>query len=133
MIVPTATGQVVGVYGRAAGGDARSPQLAALSGGDRMVRLIRGVGLCTFVAWFGVSAALIGCASAPEQSSPDAEGVGSIGLELQVGGAALNEVSYTIVGPGSYTKSGTLNVAQSTVLSAVLAGIPVGRGYTITL
>ena len=98
-----------------------------------MVRLIRGAGLAAFITLFGVSAALSGCASAPEQSSPDAEGVGSIGLELQVGGAALNQVSYAITGPGSFTKSGTLNVAHSTVLSAVLGGLPVGRGYTITL
>ncbi|HET7543908.1 MAG TPA: hypothetical protein VFK05_28750 [Polyangiaceae bacterium] len=98
-----------------------------------MVRLIRGVGLGALVASFAVTAALAGCASAPEPSSGDTEGVGSIGLELQVGGAVLNEISYAIAGPGNYTKSGTLNVAHSSVVSAVLGGIPEGHGYTITL
>ena len=97
-----------------------------------MLRLIRSAGFSAFVALLAVSAAL-GCASAPEPSNPDSQGVGSIGLELQVGGAALNEVSYAIAGPGSYTKSGTLNVARSTILSAVLGGIPTGSGFTIAL
>jgi hypothetical protein len=98
-----------------------------------MVRMIRSAGFAALVACLGVSALLNGCASAPEASNTDADGVGSIGLDLQVGGATLNQVSYTIVGPNNYSKSGTLNVADSTVLSAIVGGIPVGTGYTITL
>jgi hypothetical protein len=44
----------------------------------------------------------------------------------------LNSVSWTIVGTG-YTKSGTLNVANSTQISAVIGGIPAGSGYSISL
>jgi len=54
-------------------------------------------------------------------------------LQLQVAGATLEEVSYTVIGPAEYTKSGQFSVADSTVLSAVLGGLPVGSGYTITL
>jgi len=95
--------------------------------------MIRSAGLAALVACIGLSAVLSGCSSAPEASNTDADGIGSVGLELQVGGATLNQVSYVIVGPADYSKSGTLNVANSTVLSAVLGGIPVGNGYTITL
>ncbi|HEY0469842.1 MAG TPA: hypothetical protein VGC79_36905 [Polyangiaceae bacterium] len=98
-----------------------------------MIGKIWGAGFTALVACIGLSAVLNGCSSAPEVSSTDDEGVGSIGLELQVGGATLNQVTYSIVGPANYSKSGTLNVANSTVLSAVLGGIPVGTGYTITL
>lgn len=96
-----------------------------------MVGLIRSAGSIAFVACLAGSVALGACSSAPAESLP--EGVGSIGLQLQVAGATLEEVSYTVVGPAEYTKSGKFAVADSTVLSAVLGGLPVGSGYTITL
>ncbi|HYQ43041.1 MAG TPA: PKD domain-containing protein [Polyangiaceae bacterium] len=98
-----------------------------------MVRLVRSARFAVLVAGLAFSAALSGCSSAPEASTTDAEGVGSIGLNLQVGGATLEVVNYSIVGPDDYTKSGSLEVADSTVVSAVLGGLPVGNGYTITL
>jgi len=98
-----------------------------------MVRIIHSAGVAALVASIAFSAALNGCSSTPEVSNTDSDSVGSIGLELQVGGATLSEVSYAIVGPGDYAKSGTLHVADSTILSAVLGGLPVGTGYTITL
>jgi len=99
-----------------------------------MVRLIRrSVGLAAIVAGLAVCTTLSGCSSVPEASTNDAEGVGSIGLNLQVGGATLEVISYSIVGPNEYTKSGTIKVTDSTVVSAVLGGLPVGDGYTITL
>ena len=69
-----------------------------------MVGLIRGAGLAAFVACFAVSAALGGCSSGAEVSDSEGEGTGSIGLNLQVGGATLAQVSYTIVGPNEYVK-----------------------------
>lgn len=98
-----------------------------------MVRIIQNAGFAALVACIGVAAALNGCSSAPEGSTAGAESVGMIGLELQVAGAALNQVSYTIVGPGSFTKSGTLDVTNSTTVSGLIGGLPVGSGYTITL
>jgi len=98
-----------------------------------MVRLIRSAGLAAFVTCLAVSAALAGCSSGSEASESEGEGVGSIGLNLQVAGATLAQVSYTIAGPNGYFKAGTFNVADSTVLSAVLGGLPAGLGYTIAL
>src|SRR4029077_291426 len=35
---------------------------------------------------------------------------GSVQIALQVGGATVNSVSYTITGPASFTQSGTIDV-----------------------
>ena len=45
----------------------------------------------------------------------------------------LTSVNYTIVGPNSFSKSGTINVASSSAISAVIGGLPAGNGFTITL
>jgi len=97
-----------------------------------MIGFIRNVGVAALVALVG-SVTLGGCSSGAEVSDAESEGTGSIGLNLQVGGATLEHVSYTIVGPNEYVKSGTFEIADSTVLSAVLGGLPAGSGYTITL
>ena len=85
----------------------------------------------------GLSAGLsvFGCSAADStSSSPDsAESVGSVGLALQTGGITLNSVSYTIIGPNNFSKSGTINVANSSAVSAIIGGIPAGTGYSITL
>src|SRR5205814_5787353 len=60
-------------------------------------------------------------------------GAGSVDVALVVGGVTLNSVSYTINGPNSFTTSGTINVASSATLTAVIGGIPAGNGYTITM
>ncbi|MEI9947686.1 MAG: lamin tail domain-containing protein [Pseudomonadota bacterium] len=98
-----------------------------ISGGSRCAALLALMGLSAGLSVFGCSAA-DSSAPTPEAS----EGVGSIGLALQAGGVTLNSVSYTIVGPG-FTKSGTINVANSTLISAVIGGIPAGNGYSISL
>jgi PKD domain len=86
-------------------------------------------------------AALGACAGLPACSSPESSGAteldgksGSIGLELAIGGGlTLNSVAYTISGPNAFTKSGSIDVSNSTELSATIGGIPAGQGYTITL
>jgi len=98
-----------------------------------MVRLFRNAGISALIVGLAGSVGLAGCSAGAEVSDSGGEGVGSIGLNLQVGGATLEQVSYTIAGPNEYVKSGTFKVADSTVLSAVLGGLPVGNGYTITL
>ena len=42
-------------------------------------------------------------------------------------------MSYTIVGPNGFAKSGTINVALSSSISAVIGGLRAGSGYAITL
>jgi phospholipase C len=58
---------------------------------------------------------------------------GTIQLALTAGGSTFNSFTYTINGPASFTKSGTINVASSTSLTATIGGIPAGSGFTITL
>ncbi|MET0794553.1 MAG: lamin tail domain-containing protein [Polyangiaceae bacterium] len=100
-----------------------------------MIGIFGGSRCAALLALMGLSAGLsvFGCSSADSISSPEsAENVGAIGLALQAGGITLNSVSYTILGAG-FSKSGTINVANSTQVSAVIGGIPAANGYTITL
>jgi phospholipase C len=50
-----------------------------------------------------------------------------------VDGVTIDTVNYTITGPHGYSKTGSIDVSHSTTISAVIGGIPVGSGYTITL
>jgi hypothetical protein len=62
------------------------------------------------------------------------ESVGTIGLDLALAsGAVINTVSYTITGPGGYTKTGSLDVRNSSAIQGLIGGIPSGAGYSITL
>ncbi|HYQ30113.1 MAG TPA: lamin tail domain-containing protein [Polyangiaceae bacterium] len=98
-----------------------------ITGGSRCAALLALMGLSVGLSVFGCSAA---DSSAPAPVAN--ESVGSIGLALQAGGVTLNSVSYTIVGTG-FSKSGTIDVKNSTLISAVIGGIPAGTGYSITL
>jgi hypothetical protein len=89
------------------------------------------IGFVTLLA--GASAVVVSC-NGTSNSGPTANGgVGSVDLALVEGGVTLNSVSYTITGPNSYMTSGSINVASSATLSAVIGGLPAGNGYTITL
>ena len=98
-----------------------------ISAGSRCAALLASLGLTT--GW-----SIVGCSAVDTTANrPDArDEAGSIGLALQTGGVTLNSVSFTIIGTG-YTKSGTINLTNSSVLSAVIGGIPVGTGYSISL
>jgi hypothetical protein len=66
-------------------------------------------------------------------SSPAEEArSGSLSLALQAGNTKLTSVTYTIIG-GSFVKSGSIDVSNSTRLSAVIGGIPFGTNYALTL
>lgn len=84
----------------------------------------------------GFCLAVVACGSegAPATSHPSTEqaGEGSLGLTL-TSGATLSSVSYTIIGPASFSKAGSLDVSHSTTLSGLIGGIPGGAGYVITL
>ena len=103
--------------------------------------MIRVVKDASFLALFllgavGVAGSgILGCSSAADApSDAEREAAGSIGLDLQIGGGlTLNQASYVIVGPGGFSKSGTLQLSNSTVLSAVISGLPAGAGYSVTL
>jgi hypothetical protein len=57
---------------------------------------------------------------------------GSVALALQAApGVTLSTFTYAISGPNSY--AGTINVAGSSTVSAVISNIAVGSGYTLAL
>jgi phospholipase C len=81
----------------------------------------------------GASAlALDGCNRPPTPSSNDDQSTGSAALQLGPG-LTLDTVSYTITGPGGFTRSGTLDVSHSTSISGTISGLPAGSGYNITV
>jgi len=104
----------------------------ASSFGGRMISRI-GSGLLLGMVLIG------GCQSADNQTpgAGDNAGastqVGSVSMELTVGGDyQFGQVSYDISGNG-FHKSGAIDVSGSTTLSTVISGIPFGNGYTLQL
>jgi 5'-nucleotidase len=76
-----------------------------------------------------------GCGGTEPRSVDQASGNSgkiSLGLTLASGGT-LTSVSYTITGPGGFSKTGPIDVSQSPTISATIGGIPAGSGYTIAL
>jgi hypothetical protein len=98
--------------------------------------------LCCALA---VAASLLGCGNdggrpkddgnAASAASPSDEDptTGSVGLALDIGDAHFDAFSYSIVGGQQFQKTGTIDVSNSTQLSAIIDGIPFGAGYSITL
>src|SRR5690348_9771610 len=81
----------------------------------------------------GVSA-LSGCGkgAAENNGAGSTEDVGSLSLALQLSsGGVINSFSYSLTGPSS--KTGTIDVSQSTTVSAVLGPVASGSGYVISL
>jgi uncharacterized protein YjiK len=73
-----------------------------------------------------------GCST--DRSSVSQSDVGSIGLALQLApGSTLNSVSYTITGPGGFSRADTIDTSHSTTVSALIPNIPAGTGYSIAL
>ena len=66
-------------------------------------------------------------------STTNNAGLGSVDIALVQGGVTLTTVSYAVSGPNAFSKTGSINVANSTTVSAVIGGLPAGNGFTITL
>jgi len=83
----------------------------------------------------GLAFGAVGCSSGGvPQPGAQADDAGSVSLALQLAsGATLTSVSYTVTGPASFSKSGSIDVSQSVNISATIGGIPAGSGYTVTL
>ena len=79
----------------------------------------------------GASGGLASCSNDP--IADGGEQVGSVGLHLDAApGVTFASVTYSIAGNG-FTKTGTIDVSGSPVISANIGGIPAGNGYEITL
>jgi hypothetical protein len=87
------------------------------------------IGLALVLA--GASAALDGCGE--HAATTDNAPSGSVDLAILQGGVTLTSVDYTITGPNGFSTSGTINVASSSTISAIIGGLPAGSGFTITL
>jgi uncharacterized protein YjiK len=84
------------------------------------------------VALGSVATLSAGCST--RSGSASKSDVGSIGLALQLSsGATLNSVAYTITGPSSFSRTGTIDTSHSSTLSTVIGGIPAGVGFSIVL
>src|SRR5262249_7810943 len=81
----------------------------------------------------GSIGAVVGCND--HGRAVDGEGpTGEVGIALVLpGGATIDSVSYSITGPMGFTKTGTINVSNSTKLTGIISGIPAGMGFQITL
>jgi hypothetical protein len=77
----------------------------------------------------------LACSS--QESSRDAAtqgAIGELGLALSMAsGTTFAVVEYQIAGPQGFTKSGSIDVSQSTTISTTIGGLPAGAGYSITL
>src|SRR5258706_4377056 len=94
----------------------------------KKITLLRAIllgGLSTG-AWMG------GCAIDPiESAQPD---TGQVAFDLQVApGIVLDTVEYTITGPLGFSRKGAIDVGHSSTVSAIIAGLPFGLGYSISL
>ena len=64
----------------------------------------------------------------------DEESKGAVGLSLQVGGGvAIDSATYTVTGPGGFSRSGTSDLRHSATLSLMIGGLPAGPGYSISV
>jgi hypothetical protein len=95
--------------------------------------------LLTGLALIAPLASLYSCSdksvhTGTDSASSDSERSGEVGLALQVQpGVVLNTVSYAITGPGAFSKTGSIDVSNSSTISAVISPVPAGTGASITL
>ena len=79
----------------------------------------------SFLALVGLAAVMasqqLGCSGAPESQEPasaESGKSGAVGLSLTLpGGELLSNVQWTLTGPNSFSKSGVVNLQNSTVVS----------------
>ncbi len=75
---------------------------------------------------------LIGCGVPPGSNGAGSnDAAGSVALVLQGSLGTINTFAYSITGPATY--SGTINVAGSSTVAAVIGNIAGGTGYALTL
>lgn len=74
-----------------------------------------------------------GCAFDPSEVPADDPSVGAVEMALELApGISIATVSWEITGNG-FQRAGTIDVGNSSRVSAVLGGIPAGLGYIVTL
>jgi len=78
-----------------------------------------------------------GCSTSQLQRPNPGEGIedtGSAVLQLRLAdGETVDSAQYVVTGPGAFTRSGTIDLRQSSTLSTTIGGIPSGKGYSIAI
>jgi hypothetical protein len=100
--------------------------------------MTRTLGKMTMLALaFSGYTTVTGCSGRDRGNTPapsTLDSTGSINLALQlVDGTTIQNASYTITGPNGFMKSGTINLASSSKLTALIAGLPAGANYQIAI
>ena len=86
------------------------------------------------LALAGIAAFSTAAGCGPTSTNQNRSDVGSIGVALDIApGVSVNSFSYTLTGPASFSKTGTVDVSHSATLTFTIGGLPAGTGYTITL
>jgi hypothetical protein len=91
--------------------------------------------LARLCPWLFLGAALAsgGCVDETQPAGATGE-VGAAELGVVLGpGLGINNLSYSLTGPSSFSRMGTFNVASSTTFTATIGGLPAGSGYAITV
>jgi hypothetical protein len=110
---------------------AASPLSVAQQEGRSLVKNSRRLVVLVVASTLLGGVALTACS--PSGSSSARE-VGDVALALTgAGGFTIDTVGYTITGPSSFTKTGSIDVTNSSTVSSTIGGLPAGAGYTITL
>ena len=80
-----------------------------------------------------LGATFTGCSSDPSTKTTG-EDVGSVGLNLEVAsGIQIDAAQYVLTGPSGFGRTGTINLAHSQTLSAIIDAIPLAKGYSLSL
>jgi phospholipase C len=95
--------------------------------------VFRTIRRASILAILSSTAFIVGSCGERTPSTANNGATGSVDLALVEGGVTLNSVSYTITGPNGFSNSGTINVAASSSVTAVIGGLPAGNGFTLTL
>ena len=96
--------------------------------------VFRTIRRATILTILSSTAFVVGsCGAERSTSTTNNAGLGSVDIALVQGGVTLTTVNYSISGPNGFSKTGSINVASSNTVSAVIGGLPAGTGYTITL
>ena len=103
-----------------------------------MMRSVGKIGKMTMLALaFSGFTIVTGCGGRDgtnPTSIENSNSVGSASFALQLAdGRSIQSASYTITGPGGFSKMGTIDVSKSTKLTATITGLPAGMGFQITL
>jgi hypothetical protein len=94
----------------------------------RIGRAVYEVGLLCLAA----AAYAAGCSTAP--NSATWEDTATEGAEVRVGRTTqINQLNYTLTGPGGFSRVGSLNVSRTREVEASIKEVPAGTPYTLSL